>query len=135
MSLTLNAATAAPDTLLRRVLLADAAVSALMGAVLVVDAGLLSGLFGLPVPLLRVAGLSLLPFAALLVYLATRPAVPRRGAWAVIAIDALWVVDSTVLLLGGWVEPTTLGTAFVIGQAVAVLGFAEFTWFGLRRMA
>ncbi|HYG91588.1 MAG TPA: hypothetical protein VD978_35660 [Azospirillum sp.] len=135
MSLTLNAATAAPDALLRRVLLADAAVSALMGVVLAVDAGMLAGWLGLPVPLLRWAGVSLLPFAAMLVYLATRPAVPRRAAWAVIAVDALWIVDSAVLLLGGWVEPTALGTMFVIGQAVAVLVFAELTWFGLRRTA
>lgn len=135
MSLTLNATTTAPDTLLRRVLLADAVVSALMGAVLVVDAGMLAGWLGLPVTLLRLAGMSLLPFAAVLVYLATRPSVPRRGAWAVIAVDALWVVDSAVLLLSGWVEPTTPGTVVVIGQAAAVLGFAELTWFGLRRSA
>ena len=134
MSLILNAS-AAPDTLLRRVLLADAAVSALIGAVLAVDAGLFAEPLGLPAALLRLAGLSLLPFAAALAYLAMRPAVPRRAVWAVVAYDALWAVESAALLLSGWVEPTGLGTAFVLGQAVAVLVFAELTWIGLRRSA
>lgn len=135
MTFALNAATAAadPQGLLRRVLLADAAVSVVSGLLLALAAGPLADPLGLPPLLLRVAGIVLLPFAALLWHLATRPAVPRRGVWAVIVLDALWVVESGALLLSGWVAPTGLGTAFVIAQALVVLGFAEATWMGLRR--
>ncbi len=58
-----------------------------------------------------------------------------RGAIvAVIVANALWVVASIALLVSGEVAPTMLGYVFVIGQAVAVLGFAELQWVGLRRI-
>ncbi|HYG87370.1 MAG TPA: hypothetical protein VD978_14015 [Azospirillum sp.] len=132
MTLTMNAATDA-STLLRRVLHADGIVCAAMGALLTLAAAPLAGLLGLPAPLLRVVGISLLPLAAVLIYLATRAAIPRRGVWAVIAYDVLWVADSILLLVTGWVEPTALGYAFVIGQALVVAGFAELKYVGLRR--
>jgi hypothetical protein len=52
---------------------------------------------------------------------------------AIIALNLLWVVGSMGLLMGGWVAPTALGTAFVIAQAVAVGVFAELQFIGLRR--
>ena len=38
-----------------------------------------------------------------------------------------------MLLLSGWIEPTGLGYAFVIFQAVVVGVFAELQVMGLRR--
>jgi hypothetical protein len=52
---------------------------------------------------------------------------------AIIALNLLWVVGSMGLLMGGWVAPTALGTAFVIAQAVVVGVFAELQFVGLRR--
>ena len=52
----------------------------------------------------------------------------------VIVANALWVVASIALLVSGQVTPTLLGYVFVIGQAIAVLGFAELQWMGLRRI-
>lgn len=121
------------STFLRRVLTADALLSAVMGAVLVLAVGPLSSLLSLPASLLTWSGLSLLPFAAFVGWLATRELPPRAGVWAVILCNALWVVDSIVLLASGWVEPTFLGSAFVIFQALVVATLAELEFFGLRR--
>jgi len=43
------------------------------------------------------------------------------------------VIDSALLLLSGWGQPSTLGVAFVIAQAVAVGIFAELQFIGQRR--
>jgi hypothetical protein len=47
--------------------------------------------------------------------------------------NALWVVDSLLLLVSGWVSPTSAGYAFVIAQALVVLMYADFQIVGLRR--
>ena len=60
---------------------------------------------GLPAGLLRYAGASLLPFAAFLVYLATRESLSAPAVWTAILLNALWTVDSFLLLLTGWVGP------------------------------
>jgi hypothetical protein len=120
---------------LRRMLLIDAAISGSTGVLLAVGADTLERLLSVPAAVLRPAGVSLLPFAALLVALATRPALPRAAVMAVIGANALWVVASVLLLVSGLVTPTVLGYTFVIVQAIAVLGFAELQWMGLKRAA
>jgi hypothetical protein len=122
-----------PTTFLRYVLIVDAAASAVTGLLMALGAGFLTGLLGLPEPLLRYAGLILLPYAAVVAYLGTRESLSRGAVWAVIAVNAIWVADSVLLLLGGWVTPTMLGYAFVIFQAVVVAAFAEAQYLGLRR--
>ena len=112
---------------LRRILLADAATSAVTGVLLLAE------LLALPADLLRFSGVVLLPFAALVAILATRKHLSRRAVQAVIAANALWAVDSVLLLVSGWVEPAALGVAFVIGQALVVALFAEAEYVGLRR--
>jgi len=98
-------------------------------------APLLERWLALPAPLLRYAGFSLLPFAALVLYLAKRDVLPRGGVWTIIALNAAWVVASAALLLAGGVAPTPLGYGFVIVQAVAVAALAEMQYMGLRRQA
>jgi hypothetical protein len=122
-----------PTTFLRYALLGDAAASGATGLLMVLGGGFLTGLLGLPEPLLRYAGLILLPYAAIIAYLGTRESLSRSAVWAVIVVNAIWVVDSVLLLLGGWVTPTTLGYAFVIFQAVVVAAFADAQYLGLRR--
>ena len=116
---------------LRRVLLADAVMSGAAGLLMLLGAGLLTEMLDLPAALLRTAGLILLPYAAFVVYVANRS--QRAMVWAVILINALWTIDSVVLLLSGWVAPNALGYAFVLVQAVAVAVFAELEYVGLRR--
>lgn len=125
----------ASSTFLRRVLFLDAASSAACGLLMSAGAGLLAPWLALPDVLLREAGLVLLPFAAFVAWVATRPAIPRSAVWVVIAANALWAIDSIVLPWTGWVEPSLFGKAFVVGQAAFVALMAELEFFGLRRAA
>ncbi len=121
------------STFLRWVLAADATTCIATGLLLVLGSGLLTGLLGVPSAILTWSGVSLFPFAAFLIYLATREHVHRPSVWAAIVLNLLWVVDSLVLAFGGWIEPTTVGVVFVVAQALAVAAFAEAEYFGLRR--
>jgi hypothetical protein len=73
--------------------------------------------------------------AGALFYLSTREHLARGIVWAVIAANAAWVAASVLVLLSGRIEPTILGYVFVLGQAIAVAGFAEAQYVGLRRSA
>ena len=121
------------STFLRRVLLADAATCLAAGLLMTLGAGLLEQFFGLPSGLSRYAGVGLLPFAAFLVYLATRETLPAAAVWAVIVLNVLWTLDSLLLLLSGWVAPTPPGYAFVIAQALGVAMFAALEYVGLKK--
>jgi len=119
--------------LLRQALVADATTSAAFGLLMLIGAGPLSGILGLPEMLLRIAGAVLLPYAALIGWLGVREQIQKPIAWAVVLGNALWVADSLLLLVSGWVQPTSAGIAFVIAQALVVLMYAEFQYVGLRR--
>jgi hypothetical protein len=90
-------------------------------------------LLGLPVALMREAGLLLVPYVALVAFVGTRETLSRPAVQAIIALNVLWVVGSVGLLMSGYVAPTMLGTAFVIAQAIVVGVFAELQLIGLRR--
>lgn len=120
-------------TFLRRVLAFDAVTSGVLGVIAVLAQEPLSPMLGLSTSLLFWAGLSLLPFAAFVGWLATRELPPRAGVWAVVLINALWVIDSFVLLASAWPDLTLLGKVFVLFQAVFVAVLAELQFFGLRR--
>jgi hypothetical protein len=120
-------------TNLRFALLADAAASGATGLMMIAGAGLLDGLLGLPVALMREAGLLLVPYVAFVAYAGTRETISRPAVQATIAINVLWVAASIGLLMSGYVAPTVLGYAFVIFQAVVVGVFAELQLIGLRR--
>ncbi|TDH63156.1 hypothetical protein E2C06_07175 [Dankookia rubra] len=124
-----------PSDFLRRVLLADAACSGAMGLLLALLAGPLSRWFGLPAALLLEVGLFLLAFAAFVAVLGLRQASPRLLVWLVIVGNALWALDSVLLLVSGWVAPTALGGTFVVAQALVVALLAELEYTGLRRSA
>lgn len=123
------------SSFLRRVLLADAVATAATGLLLVAFTDRLEAMLTLPAALLRNSGLSFLPFAALVAWLATRPTAWRPAIWAVIAYNAVWAVDSVLLLATGWVRPTALGHAFVLAQALFVAAMAQLEYLGLRRSA
>lgn len=119
--------------LVRRALQADAVASAATGLLLAIGAELLTDLLGLPVSLMRYAGLSLLPFAAIVLFVGLRQMPPRAAVLAIVAYNAMWTIDSFALLASGWVAPTLLGSAFVVMQAVTVGTFAMLQWIGVKR--
>jgi hypothetical protein len=120
-------------SLLRRGLLADGLFSGTTAMIMILAATPLSELFDLPVMLLRIVGVSLIPFSATLFYLASRVETHLPLVWGIVGSNLAWVVASGIFLVSGWVDPTSLGVAFVIGQALMVAVFAEFQFFGLRR--
>ena len=123
-----------PTAFLRRVLALDAASCALLGLLLSLDAAALSPLLGLGERLLFGAGLLLLPLAAFIGWLASRPSPPRPLVWLVIAGNLAWTAESFLLIATESGGITALGTAFVAGQALAVLVVAMLEYAGLRRM-
>ena len=120
-------------TFLRNVLLLDAAASGATAALLIAGAGLLDGLLGLPVALMREAGLILVPYVAFVAWVGTREGIARGAVWAIVATNALWAIASVGLLVSGLVAPTILGTAFVIAQAAVVALLGELQYAGLKR--
>lgn len=122
-----------PTRFLRYALMGDAVASGATGLLMAAGAGILTGLLNLPEELLRYAGMFLLPYAAIVAYVGTLPEVSKAAVWTIIAVNALWAVESIGLLMGSWVAPTMLGYIFVIFQAVVVLAFAEAQYMGLRQ--
>lgn len=123
------------SSFLSRVLLADALSCAAAGLVLLLGADVLPGVLGLPPVLLLGAGAALLVFATGVGWLAARAQPKRAAVWVVIGVNAVWAIDSVLLLVSGYVAPTLLGQAFVIAQAAVAAVFAELQFIGLRRPA
>ncbi|TAL26330.1 MAG: hypothetical protein EPO01_02175 [Aquabacterium sp.] len=119
--------------LLRNVLLLDAGCTAVTGVLLSAGHPVLPGLLGLPPAFMLGTGLFCLAWAVGLGLLSRRPATSRALVRAIIAANLLWAVGSFVLLGLGWLQPTSLGVAFVALQAAAVAVFAELQWWALKR--
>ena len=122
-----------PSPLLRRVLVADAVICLIAAADLILLTGLARDLTGLPEGLLRGAGIVLLVVAATVLWLARRAQVPALAIKVLIALNLVWAVDSVLLLLSGWVEPTAFGTSVVLVQAAVTLVVAGLQAAGLAR--
>jgi len=105
---------------LTRALRIDAVASGAMGLLLAIDAGALQSMLGLPTPLLRGAGLFLVPFAAALLALAPRSGRAPGLVRLIVAGNVLWIVASIALVAATSGSITLLGELFVLGQAVAV---------------
>lgn len=118
---------------LKRVFLADAATCAACAVLLLVGAGALSPLLGLPTELLFWAGAVLVPVAALFAFVGTRQRPPVALAVIGILGNVLWVVES-VITIEMTAGITMLGIAFVAMQAAAVAVLAALETWGLRRM-
>jgi len=118
---------------LRAALLIDAVASGLTAALLIAAADLLRDWLGLPVALMREAGVLLAAYVGLVVIVATRTVIPTRAVWAIIATNVVWALASFAILETGMVAPTTLGIVFVAAQALAVLALGALQYAALRR--
>ncbi len=118
---------------LKRILFVDAVATGVMGLALLAAAKWLEPLIGIPASLLQGAGAVLLPFAAVLAWAALQRTPSRRLVLALIVGNALWVIDSVLLLFTPWLSPNDLGVAFVLGQAFAVAVLTGGEFLGARR--
>ena len=118
---------------LRYVMLADSITCIACGLLLSAGGAFLQSIVNLPLELMLYAGLSLLPFAGLLIYVATRKSISKTVVWLIIGLNLLWTIDGFLLLNSGYVAPTIFGYIFVAFQAVGVAVFAALEFFGLRQ--
>lgn len=125
--------TTRPRPLLRAALQLDAVVTGANGAAYVAAAGPLGDLLGLGETLLRAAGAFLLVYAALVWIVGSRRDIPRGPVYAIVVANAIWAVDSLVMAIAGWGGPTTVGTVWIVAQAIVVAAFAELQVAGLRQ--
>lgn len=124
-----------PSLFLRRALQVDAIFSGASALLLTFGAEVLAHLLHLPEVFLRETGLVLVVYAAAVGFLGTRSMMSKIAVWAAIAVNAVWAIDSIILLASGWVSPSLLGQVFVVMQAIVVGVFAELQFIGLRKSA
>ncbi|MCI3220622.1 hypothetical protein [Streptomyces sp. NP-1717] len=119
--------------LLRLALRLDAVATGAVGAAALIGCAALDSALGLPAAFLAGIGVFLVLYALFVARAGSAP-VPDRGAvWVVIGGNLAWFALSAVTAAAGWLGPTGLGTVMIVIQAVAVLGFADLQFYGLRR--
>lgn len=119
---------------LRRVLGLDAVASGATGLLLAFGSGLLEDVLGLNAAFTQPAGLFLVAWSLGVAALALQARPARPLVMAVIAVNALWAIESVMTLVLGWLQPNALGVAFVLAQAAVVAGFAGLQIFAIRRV-
>ena len=120
-------------SLLRQALWFDALSVAGLGLLLSLPAAMLEPLLGLDAVFLRTVGVLLLPFAAFVGWVALRETPPRGAVLWIVGLNEVYVVASFAILLFGWVQPTALGAAFIVAQALVGAGVSVAEFVGLRR--
>lgn len=116
---------------LRTVLRLDAAASGGLGLLLLVLFAPARDELGLPVPLSLTVGVGLLVWAAFVGWVSV--GLQRTWVREVIALNGVYVGASVTFAVAGWAELTDLGTAFVLVQAAAVLGFGVLQYLSVQR--
>lgn len=120
-----------PALLLRRALLLDAAGSAAVGLLQLAATAPLAAQTTLPGALLLESGLFMLPYAALLLWMQRRAALPRALVLLVIVGNAGWALGA--LGAGVLLQPAALGWAWLAVHALWVLAMAALQRAGLAR--
>jgi hypothetical protein len=125
----------APDGLARRVLIGDALLCALSGAVLVVASGAVSDFTGLEPGWVPAAiGVGLLAWAVDVALLARAAELRPSRVWMVIGGNLAWVIASYGVLLASTPDLTTAGswTVAILAEIVGLVAAAQYI--GLRRL-
>jgi hypothetical protein len=124
----------ARSNLLRYAVRGDAIITAAAGAICLADAQPMATFLGIQPPLaLQILGAVLVLYGAFLFYTAAQPQISRPIVIAAIVLDLIWVLDSAILLVAGWLPLTSAGMWTIGLLAVAVVVIAELKFFGLRR--
>lgn len=112
---------AVPAESLRRLSLRlDAVVTGANGAAYLAA----SDLLGLDAALLRGVGAFLLAYAAVVWLVGSARVVSRASMLGVVVANVVWSADSLVAAALGLGDPTAAGTAWIVMQAMVVVGFA-----------
>lgn len=111
----------------------DAVVCGIAGIALLADAAPLAALTGLPALALMLTGGFLLPYALWLGYVGTRPTLSRRIGWGVAIFNALWTLDSILLLAIGVPSLTDLGWWLILAQGLIVGALADWQLYMLYK--
>lgn len=122
------------DQLLRRALMANTAFCALSGVIFAAASSWVGDRTGIDPTLVRVLGIGLVVYAAVLFKWSSREILRPAEAWMAIAGDVIWVVATLGLLAVFTDEFTTTGIVVTIVLALIVGDFATVQWIGLRRM-
>lgn len=122
---------------------ADSGVCALSGIVLLLAsqpiAALIApnapALFGLTLPnLLEILGFGLITVAIAVYLVASRRSINHTAVWLIIGLEAVWIVDSVILLFWANDVLTLLGKELIIDGAIAVLIFMLLEIRGLNTL-
>ena len=121
-----------PSSTLRRALWTDAAVSGAAGALQLAGGDTLAAAFGLPAPLSLASGVFLLGYAAMLVAMARAPRLHAALVALVVFGNLGWALACVGLPAAGVLNPSSLGLAWLLLQALAVAVFAAWEGAGWR---
>ena len=125
--------TVLPSSLLSFSLRLDAAISLASGVLLCTRTEFLSHRFDLEFGLLLGAGLFCLPYAAMLMWMASRQALSSAAVLFIVVGNLLWADAALLLALGYGAEPNGWGQAYLATHVLATSGFALLQWLGWRR--
>jgi hypothetical protein len=117
---------------LRLILKLDAVVTGVNGIAYLALAGPLEDLLGVAPELTRPIGAFLVLFAAAVWFVASRPVVPRVAVADIAAANAVWALGSVAFAAAGASSPTTVGTIWIVLQALVVGGFAALQALAMR---
>jgi hypothetical protein len=118
-----------PSSFLKRVLLADAAVSGSVALLQLAAYKPLAALTGIPADLLLGTGIFLVCYVTLLITLARSTSVWTSMIWLVIAGNLAWA--AAALAVAATLSATLVGEAFAAVHAIAVTTFACLEYRGL----
>ena len=117
---------------MRLILKLDAVVTAVNGIAYLLLANPLEDLLGVAPELTRPIGAFLVLFAAGVWVVATRPQVPRPAVATIGMANAVWALGSIAFAAAGVSSPTTVGTVWIVLQALVVAGFAALQALAMR---
>ena len=123
---------------LKHALLFNAVGTALLGLLMIVDAGILAGLFSahagaIPPLIFTVAGVVVLLFAADLAFVGTRKPIPLGLAKLLTLADAAFVVALPVVMVAAAPLLSTLGQFLLADLALVTALLVWCQWRGLRQ--
>ena len=117
---------------LRLILKLDAVLTGVNGIAYLAFSNSLEDLLGVAPGLTRPVGAFLVLFAAAVWVVATRPVVPRMAVADIAAGNAVWALGSVVFAATGASSPSTVGTIWIVLQALVVGGFAALEALAMR---